>query len=488
MFKNTIGFTQPSACSQGMSCPLLLTRRHLTGRSRHTNLFNVLRGIVITVMHHTTTGANPGSNRERHFRSNHAATRAAFTRGIPTVNLSKILAVPFAFVLGFQTKRTKASVRNALGEAVILDHAAHVQILNANHIKTAYQIGRDLVQMVVSRIANVLMDSSNLQSLRVPTARAFLAPRENPLRFDKFLLKLSGVLRVVNPFAVGQSCQTINSEINTDHKTSFRQRLNVFVQHQRHKVLTSLVLADCDRGWFGLERSGPFDFQPAQPCNLQTSSVRSPFERTARVFGALIVRFLLEFRIEKLLKEVYNSRMKIECKVCTKCSVNKPVTEFSKKAKSKDGLQGWCKNCLYLAARQWVSLNPDAVKKQHTRSAATLRERYANDPSYRDLARKRAKSFRESLSPEERKRRDKEGWLRRNYGISLLEYTAMVETRNGKCDICERDQFELFVDHDHANGAIRGLLCNACNTSLGIFGDTELGLMKAVNYLRKANK
>ena len=263
-------------------------------------------------MDRAATCAHPTANRERHFRRNHAATRAAFARGIPTVNLSKVLAVPLAFVLGFQTKRTEASVRNALGKAVVFDHAAHVQILNSDHVKTFDQIGRHFVQVIVSRIANVLMDSSDLQTLCVPTVRAFLAPRENPLRFGKFLFKLSGVFRVVNPFAVGQRCQTIYAQIHTNHKTSFRQWLNVFVQHQRHEILTSLVFADRDRGWFGLERSGPFDFQPAQPCNLQTSSARIPFERTARVFGALIVRLTFELRVAgSLFKEVLEAGLQV---------------------------------------------------------------------------------------------------------------------------------------------------------------------------------
>ena len=107
MFKNTIRFTLPSTRSHGLP-------------DRHTNLFNVLRGIVITIMHHAAISANPGSNAQRHFFSNHTAGTTAFTRGIPTVNLSKILAVPLAFVLQIQTKRTKTSIRNAFGKAVVL--------------------------------------------------------------------------------------------------------------------------------------------------------------------------------------------------------------------------------------------------------------------------------------------------------------------------------------------------------------------------------
>jgi hypothetical protein len=54
------------------------------------------------------------------------------------------------------------------------------------------------------------------------------------------------------------------------------------------------------------------DFQPAQPCNLQPSSVRSPFERTARVFGALIVRFFLELRITRsFVKEVLETGLQV---------------------------------------------------------------------------------------------------------------------------------------------------------------------------------
>lgn len=35
----------------------------------------------------------------------------------------------------------------------------------------------------------------------------------------------------------------------------------------------------------------------------------------------------------------------IETKVCTKCGVEKPLTEFGKNKNSKDGMQNWCKKC-----------------------------------------------------------------------------------------------------------------------------------------------
>ena len=35
----------------------------------------------------------------------------------------------------------------------------------------------------------------------------------------------------------------------------------------------------------------------------------------------------------------------IETKICTKCGVEKPLTEFWKQKRSKDGFQNWCKEC-----------------------------------------------------------------------------------------------------------------------------------------------
>lgn len=36
----------------------------------------------------------------------------------------------------------------------------------------------------------------------------------------------------------------------------------------------------------------------------------------------------------------------------------------------------------------------------------------------------------------------------------------------------------LAIDHDHETGEVRGLLCSACNTSIGLLGD-DLGRIEA---------
>lgn len=74
----------------------------------------------------------------------------------------------------------------------------------------------------------------------------------------------------------------------------------------------------------------------------------------------------------------------------------------------------------------------------------------------------------------------------RRYGVTIDDYDEMMASHNGLCAICRRVDPEgrrLAVDHNHATGRVRGLLCRPCNTALGLFGDDLLHLESAVRYL-----
>lgn len=56
--------------------------------------------------------------------------------------------------------------------------------------------------------------------------------------------------------------------------------------------------------------------------------------------------------------------------------------------------------------------------------------------------------------------------MRSQYGLTLEQVEAMYAIRKGKCDICNLTFDKLHVDHDHETGAVRGMLCIPCNTSV----------------------
>lgn len=54
------------------------------------------------------------------------------------------------------------------------------------------------------------------------------------------------------------------------------------------------------------------------------------------------------------------------------------------------------------------------------------------------------------------------------FGLTPDAYAALLAKQGGVCKICRRPRGKrrLAIDHNHATGAIRGLLCGPCNTLL----------------------
>ncbi len=78
--------------------------------------------------------------------------------------------------------------------------------------------------------------------------------------------------------------------------------------------------------------------------------------------------------------------------------------------------------------------------------------------------------------------------LRKRYGLTVSVYQEMKERQGNACSIC-RDPFsgKVFVDHDHATGNVRALLCPTCNAGLGQFYDSPNLLKAAASYIETFN-
>ncbi len=70
------------------------------------------------------------------------------------------------------------------------------------------------------------------------------------------------------------------------------------------------------------------------------------------------------------------------------------------------------------------------------------------------------------------------------YNITIEDYDRMAAQQDGRCLICQRKD-KLVIDHDHETGSVRGLLCSACNTGIGLLQDNTEILLAAASYLSR---
>lgn len=86
---------------------------------------------------------------------------------------------------------------------------------------------------------------------------------------------------------------------------------------------------------------------------------------------------------------------------------------------------------------------------------------------------------------------DTERHMKRAYGIDFEGYSYLIEKHNGVCAICRKSppnhyKKRLCIDHCHTTGKIRGLLCDDCNTAIGLLQDSTELMSNAIHYLNNA--
>jgi hypothetical protein len=118
-------------------------------------------------------------------------------------------------------------------------------------------------------------------------------------------------------------------------------------------------------------------------------------------------------------------------KFCRTCRTVKPRTEFGIRRAAPDGLMSACRSC-----------RSELGRREH---------------------------------------------LRRNYDLTEEQVGAMRESQGGLCAIC-RAAPAVHVDHDHATGTVRGMLCFPCNAAIGHLRDDPDTVRRAAAYLEQARR
>jgi hypothetical protein len=76
----------------------------------------------------------------------------------------------------------------------------------------------------------------------------------------------------------------------------------------------------------------------------------------------------------------------------------------------------------------------------------------------------------------------------RKYGMSAGDWRVLFAHQGGRCPACDK-RFTMLrhpcVDHDHATGLVRGLLCKACNHALGVLHEDVGWLKRTAAYLER---
>ena len=146
-------------------------------------------------------------------------------------------------------------------------------------------------------------------------------------------------------------------------------------------------------------------------------------------------------------------------KICSKCKKNKPLSEYyldNRKWRKNGSVRSTCKKCDIIISMEYAKRHPEytAYRQRYTRL--------------------------------------------HHYGITPMQFDELLKRQNNKCASCGTNNpggiyKQWHVDHDHlccsgknsCGKCIRGLLCMACNTALGLMQDNPINIEKLANYVRR---
>lgn len=178
-------------------------------------------------------------------------------------------------------------------------------------------------------------------------------------------------------------------------------------------------------------------------------------------------------------------------RMCPLCKVEKDSEEGFYRDKNRvNGRAYMCKDCMKRHVKRWSQTTKGKERQRiakrkynYSPHGRAKRLEIANRPKHLERAQKQRQRWRTNI---ETRFAEFDQSLRRNYGIDAEDWARMFNAQQEVCAGCHRPlHFDrrTHVDHCHATGVVRGLLCNRCNYILGVAKDRPGTLRRLANYL-----
>ncbi len=174
-------------------------------------------------------------------------------------------------------------------------------------------------------------------------------------------------------------------------------------------------------------------------------------------------------------------------KFCTKCDIRKTLDKFPKAHKMRDKHSSWCKDCINAHKREEYAANRQAIllaaKETRKNNAAHIKHR--------------ERQYRLATPDRQKGALLQKYWPGSTWQQALDNFKRLQEQQKGLCAICDKPETrpskkgsdklvrDLCVDHCHASGHVRGLLCDNCNTLIARAHDSYIICISAAGYLKR---
>ena len=272
---------------------------------------NIAGGVFIPVMG-SAARACPFTNAERHPLLQRAARTAHLAGREPAVNLDHGLSVHCGLGFDSADRVTDSCIAQAASKAVVFDHAAQVEVFDADHIETGYKAPRQFVGNVLAGVCDLLVQHGDPLPLPLVAVRALhLAGKGLLLAFHLPLVAVR-VLRIGDALAGGERGEAADAEVDANRLACFWERRGLNVHHHRDEVLAGRLANHGHGGRVYRHMLGPLDLERADLGQHKALIANLKLEGGTGVFSRLAAILPFEGRVlGALLKEVAERGLKM---------------------------------------------------------------------------------------------------------------------------------------------------------------------------------